>query len=160
MAELQLQPERPKYNKTNGRFLKGNEPHNKGKKWDDYMTEEGKKKSAKGWENLKKHRRNGNPEWAERKKKQCLSFTDEGKFIVHSCIEAANKWLERRTGERCCPENIARCCRENHSQRVSKHDWSKGRPKGSGFVNTDHKYKGIRFYYETDFNIWKNKIKS
>lgn len=37
MSELYLPPERPKYNPINGQFLKGHVPHNKGKKWSDYM---------------------------------------------------------------------------------------------------------------------------
>lgn len=37
MSELTLSPERPQYNPTNGQFLKGHTPHNKGKKWEDYM---------------------------------------------------------------------------------------------------------------------------
>ena len=37
MSELKLSPERPQYNPTNGQFLKGHVPHNKGKKWEDYM---------------------------------------------------------------------------------------------------------------------------
>lgn len=37
MSELYLPPERPQYNPVNGQFLKGHIPHNKGKKWSDYM---------------------------------------------------------------------------------------------------------------------------
>jgi hypothetical protein len=35
--ELYIPIERPQYNPTNGQFLKGHVPHNKGKKWEDYM---------------------------------------------------------------------------------------------------------------------------
>lgn len=35
--ELYIEPERKQYNPTNGQFLKGHIPHNKGKKWSDYM---------------------------------------------------------------------------------------------------------------------------
>ena len=35
--ELYIPIERPQYNPTNGQFLKGHVPHNKGKKWSDYM---------------------------------------------------------------------------------------------------------------------------
>jgi hypothetical protein len=37
MSELYLPPERPQRNPVNGQFLKGHVPHNKGKKWSDYM---------------------------------------------------------------------------------------------------------------------------
>jgi hypothetical protein len=37
MSELYIPPERPERNLVNGRFLKGHTPHNKGKKWADYM---------------------------------------------------------------------------------------------------------------------------
>ena len=33
-----------------------------------------------------------------------------------------------------------------------------GQPKGASRVNTDHKYMGIRFYFESD-NVWSTKIK-
>ena len=56
-------------------------------------------------------------------------------------------------------ENVGRCCRDNHAQRVNKHDWSKGRKKGSGHINTDHRYMGIRFYFEADNEIWMLKFK-
>lgn len=35
--ELYIPKERPQYNPTNGQFLKGHIPFNKGKKWEDYM---------------------------------------------------------------------------------------------------------------------------
>ena len=35
--ELYIPIERPQYNPTNRQFLKGHIPHNKGKKWEDYM---------------------------------------------------------------------------------------------------------------------------
>lgn len=40
MSELYLPPERPQRNLVNGQLLKGCIPHNKGKKWSDYMPEE------------------------------------------------------------------------------------------------------------------------
>lgn len=38
--ELYIEPIRPTINKKNGRFLKGHEPFNKGKKWSDYLPQE------------------------------------------------------------------------------------------------------------------------
>ena len=37
MSELYIPPKRIYRNPTNGQFLKGLTPHNKGKKWEDYM---------------------------------------------------------------------------------------------------------------------------
>lgn len=37
MSELYIPIERLQYNPINGQFLKGHTPHNKGKKWKDYM---------------------------------------------------------------------------------------------------------------------------
>lgn len=37
MSELYIPPMRPKHNPTNGQFLKGHVPHNKGKKWEEWM---------------------------------------------------------------------------------------------------------------------------
>lgn len=52
MAELYIPRERPKYNPANGQFLKGTEPFNKGKKWDEYMGKRAQRRAMKGWKNL------------------------------------------------------------------------------------------------------------
>ena len=39
-------------NAVTGRFMKGHVPANKGRKWDEYMTAESKKRVAVGWRNL------------------------------------------------------------------------------------------------------------
>lgn len=57
MSELNLGIERPQYNPTNGQFLKGHIPHNKGKKWSEWM--DGRKR-AKVLRIAKKNLR-GNP---------------------------------------------------------------------------------------------------
>lgn len=51
-TELSLQPSRPTRNKLTGRFLKGLTPHNKGKHWGDYLSEESQRRMQKGWKNL------------------------------------------------------------------------------------------------------------
>lgn len=38
--ELYIAPSRPNKNPINGRFVKGSTPHNKGRKWDDWMSKE------------------------------------------------------------------------------------------------------------------------
>ena len=55
-------------------------------------------------------------------------------------------------------ENVGRCCRCNEAKKVCKHDWRPGQAKGASRINTDHKYMGIRFYFESD-NVWTTKIK-
>ena len=42
--ELSLDPQRRERNPLTGQYLKGNTPHNKGRKWSEYMPEESKKK--------------------------------------------------------------------------------------------------------------------
>lgn len=105
--ELLIEQPRPTRNKVTGRFLKGHVPHNKGKKWSEYMGKRAQKKSAKGWANLDRHR--------------------------------------NKNGSR---ENVGRCCRYNTARHVDKR---------SGNINTDHRYKGVRWYFEGD-PIWVSKI--
>ena len=56
-------------------------------------------------------------------------------------------------------ENVGRCCRDNASRKVCKHSWRPGQKKGSTTINTDHRYMGIRFYFEADREIWMPKFK-
>lgn len=52
--ELYIPKERPQYNPTNGQFLKGHVPHNRGKKMKDYLDEETIKRIKEaGIKNLK-----------------------------------------------------------------------------------------------------------
>lgn len=115
------------------------------------MTKRSQSLSAKGWKNLEKNRRR--PETAGRKPKQVIAVTDEGRFHVFPFIGAAAQWIG---GNRSL---ISRCCRYNQARKVNSRDWSKGRPKGSGCVNTDHRIYGVRFYYEDD-DVWIEKIKT
>ena len=54
---------------------------------------------------------------------------------------------------------VGRCCRDNASRKVCKHSWRPGQKKGSTTINTDHRYMGIRFYFEADREIWMPKFK-
>lgn len=54
MKELYLEPKKVNKNALTGRFIKGSIPHNKGKKWSDYLPVETQKKILSGL------RRNGN----------------------------------------------------------------------------------------------------
>ena len=150
-TELYIPAPRPRYNRTNGQFLKGHVPANKGKRWEEYMTEEAMQRASRGWENLEKYRPTYRHDTAGRCRKQVVAVTDDGRFRVFSYLGAAAKWIG---GNR---ENVGRCCRENASRRVKQHSWSPGKPKGTSTVNTDHRYLGVRWYFESD-KIWITKI--
>lgn len=46
-GELYIPPEPKAYNVKTGRFMKGHVPHNKGKKWSDYMSKKAQRRAAK-----------------------------------------------------------------------------------------------------------------
>lgn len=50
--------------------------------------------------------------------------------------------------------NVRRCCKENASKNKKK----PGSNESGSLINTDHSYKGFRFYYEND-NSWITKIR-
>jgi hypothetical protein len=147
-GELTLPPIWTGRNNVTGRFLKGHVPANKGKKWTDYMGKRAMKRSAKGWANLDKHRnKNGRPDTAGRSRKEVIAVTDDGRWFHFGYVGAAAQWCG---GSR---ENVGRCCRSNQS-KVILND-THGKPNGK--VNTDHRYMGVRFYFESD-NVWTTKI--
>ena len=152
-GELTLAPIWTGVNKQTGRFLKGHVPANKGKKWSDYMGKRAMKRAMKGWKNVISHRPKTRPDTAGRCRKQVVAVMDDGSWLVFPYVGAAAKWLGN--GNR---ENIGRCCRCNESKKVCKHDWRPNQPKGASRVNTDHRYMGIRWYFESD-NVWTEKIK-
>ena len=152
-GELTLAPIWTGVNKQTGRFLKGHVPANKGKKWSDYMGKRAMKRAMKGWKNVISHRPKTRPDTAGRCRKQVVAVMDDGSWLVFPYVGAAAKWLG--DGNR---ENIGRCCRCNESKKVCKHDWRPNQPKGASRVNTDHRYMGIRWYFESD-NVWTEKIK-
>ena len=60
----------PQYNAINGRFLKGHVPHNKGKKWEEWMDMRKAKRVLRiGMKNLRK----GNPDIPGWNKKKVVS---------------------------------------------------------------------------------------
>ncbi len=155
-TELYIPPiPRPKPTRCHktGRFLPGHVPANKGKTWSDFMSKRGQRKSAKGWKNLDEHRSENGKKNGGRNRKPIVAITDDGVLHAFSFIGAAALWCGGRR------DNVGRCCRDNASRKVCKHDWGKGRPKGSGHINTDHRYMGIRFYFEADREIWMPKFK-
>ena len=150
-GELTLPPIKTGINKQNGQFLKGHVPANKGKKWDDYMGKRAQKRARRGWKNLERHRPKTRPDNAGRCRKQVVAVMDDGSWLVFPYIGPAAEWVG---GSR---ENVGRCCRLNQVKRVCKRDWRPYHPKGMGLVNTDHRYKGVRFYFESD-DVWTAKI--
>lgn len=149
--ELWLPP--TKVNPKNGRFLKGHVPANKGKKWDEFMSKRSQRRSAKGWVNVEKYRPKKRSDVSGRCKKKVVVVTDDGKFKIFSFMLEAAIWL----GKESMRNNIGRCCRENMSKKVCKHNWRQGQPKGADLINTDHKYMGYRWYFYDD-PAWWDKV--
>ena len=131
------------------RFRKGHVPSQKGRKWSEWMSKEGMKRASKGWKNLALNRHRGN---GGRNKKSCIAMLQDGRWLVFPSLKEAAEWAQ------CRRENIRRCCIQNQQQE-KKRGWGRGIPKPANyFVNTDHTYYGIRWYYEDDTN-WTTKIK-
>lgn len=141
-GELYIPQERATHNALNGQFLKGHTPHNKGKKWSEFLSKRSQKRCAKGWENLVKHRPQQRPETAGRCKKKIIAVDDNGKWYMFPYSLLAAKWCG---GLR---ENVNRCCKENQKRHINKKTKK---------INTDHKYMGVRFYFESD-DVWMEKI--
>lgn len=99
--ELYIPIERPQYNPTNGQFLKGHVPHNKGKKWEDYMDMRKAKRIVRiAKQNLKPNMSIGG--W---NKKAVVAVDMEGNIAgwFESAMDA-----ERKTG--ICKRNINSVC--------------------------------------------------
>ena len=105
--ELYIPNEPFKYNKLNGRFLKGNVPHNKGKKWEDYMDMRKAKRIKRiAMQNLKPNMNIGG--W---NKKQVIGIK-EGRIVgvFESSISAANTHsIIARNIRHCCEGKRKRC---------------------------------------------------
>ena len=142
-GELKIPTDRLGINQTNGQFLKGHVPFNKGKKWSEYMKKRAMKRSMKGWENLRKYQPKTRPDNCGRCRKAVIAVMDDGRWVWLPYIGAAGEWIGG------CRENVRRCCALNMKTESAKR----------GVANSDHKYKGVRFYYETD-NKWTTKIKA
>lgn len=152
-GELTLPPVWNGVNKQTGKFLKGHVPYNKGKKWSDYMGKRAIKRCMRGWANLDKYRNiNGRADVSGRCRKQVIAVMDDGSFKVFSYAGEAAECLGGNT------RNITRCCLQNQRKKICKNDWRPHQKKGASRINTDHRYNGVRYYYESD-NIWTTKIK-
>ena len=139
--ELYIPPKWTGRNAKTGRFLKGHTPYNKGKKWSEYLSKRVQKRMAKGWKNLEKYR--VHPANAGRCRKKVIAVDDNGKWRVFDSITAAAKWAGGPFA------NVRRCCNENLLGTKDK----------KGKVNDDHRFYGLRWYYETD-DKWTTKIKN
>ena len=151
-GELTLPPAYSGINRKNGRFMKGHVPFNKGKRWTEYMGKRAMKRAAKGWINVVINRPKERPDTAGRCRKPVIAVTDDGRWFYFPYAGEAARWIG---GTR---SNVGRCCRANQARKVCKHNWRPWQRKGASLVNTDHKYRGIRFYFESD-NVWTTKIK-
>lgn len=132
-------------NKVNGRFLKGHIPHNKGKKWSDYLPKRTQNKIRRIILQNLSHRPTKRPDTAERCRRKIIGVMDNGTWLFFSHCGAAVEWMGKG-----CRRNLERCCLNNESKRVTY-------PKSKRTVNTDHRYMGIRWYFESD-NVWTEKI--
>lgn len=142
-GELYIPPERTHRNAKTGRFMPGHVPANKGKPWSEWVSKRAQRRMMKGWKNLDIHRnKNGRPDNAGRCRKQVIAVRDDGSWLCLPFIRAAGEWIGGRS------ENVRRCCYFNSGGYVRK----------DGKPNTDHRYKGVRFYYESD-DVWLTKIK-
>ena len=131
-------------NLKTGRFLKGMTPHNKGKKWSEWMDgRKAKKVKKQALANLDNARRLGHCGTAGgRNKRPLIAVLDNGEWLVFPESQSAAKWCG---GDRSC---ISRCCRKNDVTTLTK-----GKK-----VNDNHKHMGVRWYFESD-NKWTLKIK-
>lgn len=103
-----IELKRPQYNLRNGQFLKGHIPHNKGKKWEEYMD---MRKARRIIRIAKMNLRHGNPNIGGWNKRQVVMVTPKGNWVVfESATEAASKMgLERRNISHCCQGKRQRC---------------------------------------------------
>lgn len=110
--ELYIPPIPPERNPVNGRFNKGRTPHNKGKKWSDYM--DGRK--AKRVMRIAKQNLRPNYNIGGWNKKAVIMVDEEGNHAYFESAEAAS----RETG--ITATNIRRCCRRGR-KRAGGYRW-------------------------------------
>ncbi len=97
--ELYLPPPPAIKNKQTGHFLKGHTPHNKGKKWDEFLSKEHQKQA------LKNLSRKGNPNLAGWNKKEVIAIKNGKIFGVFKSANDAGRKLNL------IASNIRLCCR-------------------------------------------------
>lgn len=142
--ELQLEPVRVNRNPITGKFLKGNVPHNKGKKWSEWMDGRKQRKVRRLIRSYPRPKQRSDS--SGRPKRPIIAVLKDGQFVFFPSINAAARWAGVYL------VNIYNCARLNRMRNRNTHR------KVTAEVRTDHHYKGIRFYYEDD-PIWMTKIK-
>lgn len=114
-TELYIEPERRNRNAINGRFLKGNTPHNKGKKWDEWMDmRKAKRVKRIGLRNL--HGRSDIAGWNA---EPVFALDDDGNTVAWF---ASSNDAERKTG--ICGRNI-RAVLEGKRKHAGGYIWVK-----------------------------------
>ena len=103
--ELYIEPIRPTRNPITGHFLKGIAPHNKGKKWEDYLDKETADRIRKNMVHI------GRPDFGGNNRKQVIAIY-KGKFfgVFESSREAGSRLgLIDRNIRACCDGKRSRC---------------------------------------------------
>lgn len=157
--ELYIEQERLQRNPTNGQWLPGHTSPTKGRKRTDFMSEETDKRLREIAAEV--FRTQKHPEGSGVPKRSIVAVTKDGRWFVFPSISEAARQLE------ICVHNIGRCARQNASRKVKTRTWTGSRKKGRAgtkkedgiLVNTDHTYRGVRFYFEDD-PVWTEKIRS
>lgn len=98
--ELYIPKERPQRNAVNGRYLKGVKPHNKGRKWSEWMSEEAQQRVRERLKFIGRPRMDIGG-W---NKKSVIMIDKDGKEYYFESSVAA----EKVTGVPC--RNIRYCC--------------------------------------------------
>ena len=105
--ELRLPPiPPPRKNPMNGQYLKGHVPHNKGKKWTDYLD---MRKAKRVKKNLEIGRARGNPSMAGWNAIKVVGIKD-GKFTIFDSSEHAGRALG------IIARNIRHCCHKKRKR--------------------------------------------
>lgn len=111
--ELYIERERPQRNFKNGRYLKGHIPHNKGKKWSDYMDmRKAKRVKRIAINNLKPRMDIGG--WNAI---PVVAYTDEEEYVAWF---ASSEDAERKTG--IIARNIRSVC-QGKRKRAGGYYW-------------------------------------
>lgn len=108
----QIEFKRPQHNFLNGQFLKGHEPHNKGKKWCEWMD----MRKAKRIIRIAKQNLKPNMNLGGHNKKKVVLITEDGRWF---CFESATKAAEILN---LCRRNITHCC-QGKRKKCGKYQW-------------------------------------
>ena len=131
--ELYIPPKPFTHNPINGRILRGHEPKNKGKSWDEYNVPECSRKKILA--NLTNEgRKKGALAKKKRYSKRVIAIKDKKYFGDFESAADASRIL-RAAGIIVYSENIRNCC--------------KGKRPSAG---------GIKWFYEEESHIWEKEI--